>query len=754
MTHPGRDRLVLSRVGDARPAGLWVCSLPVSRGGWPHADHTPALAGQPTHVRPLGRWPGSTHQPRRLHLTALAGGQSPDSLTLESSPTPSQPSSPTPAASLQLLQESDDPAFRWERHCVRFSHGSRSIAMVMGLRTGDAVHWWEACRLIVTDDSPTCRTIEVGGAIPLVINTGDTFRAHPNLTHPFLHKHNWLNGHLTARLHANGVCEIVAHHINSKFVDDGADLHPAVPVIGFIVDDQGLTDLTPGRWDGSRDTLTLGGVAMDVAETARLATPEKPGRWDRLDGLWVWQPYAGCELYGGACPRQRTGDAYILRPQQQTILRGMARTLRFSLSLGDQPAHVARYLAPAWWYGLCEELTPRPHLPVTTHWQDGFDEADLWLKQHTVDRGFEDGSIGRYMPPGRSRPEPGWEGELPYAIFLQAWRTSSADSYHLATRAAYHFADLGVDHSSHLARMHGYPPVAYSLPMNRTQGMIAAYLETGDDYLLQTAQAVTEAAYRVHLNSWPRLAVGRDACFTRSALMLHRYFGDEHYLHIARQGIEAVMQSQREDGSFGDQGGGTGIHQYSGYMTKPWMGLLAINGVLDWLESIGDEPAMLDAVHRLADWLLADRVTVDGARTWRFLHDYDQQRVHHQPDGSQRALPDGQVWHHESLARLLGYCALKFDDPAYLDAWYESRSLAGPLQDDHPISAAYQFIPWLEATLLDAAIDDLGDTRLSPHALAHRHLQEVMIHSPDGILRYQWAQGQWSPASPQPVGAV
>ena len=33
---------------------------------------------------------------------------------------------------------------------------------------------------------------------------------------PWLHRHNWLNGHLFARLHANGVCEVYAHHINSN----------------------------------------------------------------------------------------------------------------------------------------------------------------------------------------------------------------------------------------------------------------------------------------------------------------------------------------------------------------------------------------------------------------------------------------------------------------------------------------------------------------------------------------------------------
>src|SRR5690606_34871632 len=118
-------------------------------------------------------------------------------------------------------------------------------------------------------------------------------------------------------------------------------------------------------------------------------------------------------------------------------------------------------------------------------------------------------------------------------------------------------------------RMHGYPPPAISLPMQRTLGTLAAFLETGDDYLYETAEAVVESAFRVHRNSWPRLAIGRDACFIRGAVMLYRYFAIDHFRRIARDGAQAVAHVQRPDGAFGDQGGGTGIHMRSGYVVKP-----------------------------------------------------------------------------------------------------------------------------------------------------------------------------------------
>src|SRR5690606_13485294 len=101
-------------------------------------------------------------------------------------------------------------------HLLRLRHGENSVGLAMGLKTGDEIHWWEACRLVVKGETPQCLTVEMGGAIPLKEMTFDEFKSG-GYSNPYLHKHNWLSGHIFARLHANGVCEIYAHHINSKF---------------------------------------------------------------------------------------------------------------------------------------------------------------------------------------------------------------------------------------------------------------------------------------------------------------------------------------------------------------------------------------------------------------------------------------------------------------------------------------------------------------------------------------------------------
>jgi hypothetical protein len=713
--------LNLSRLDEPGEAGLWITSLP-----WPRTASTPlTLGGHATAMEELGQWPGEAPgTPRRLLLIADGENSAPDEIGLQSAAPSTHPAAP-PQATMELIARSPHADFIWERHYLCVEYEGRAMGLALGLRTGDEIHWWEACRVVEVQRSAQCVTVEMGGAIPYREMDIETFRTHKGLTNPFLHKHNWLNGHMRLRLHANGVCEVFARHINSKFFDDGGDFDDAVPVVGFRLlneevrrDASTLLNETDGVWDGTRETLELGGARCDVEEAARLATPEQPGRLD-LDlenRFLVWQPYQGFELFGGTCPKQLIGDEFILRAQQHKILRGMSRTLRFSFSLSERSPRVARYLAPAWWYGACEEFSPAPYLPVSNAYDKTLEEARRWVRQNIVKRGFEDGSVPRTVPlkeaessnEAQMRREPGWEGEIPYAQFLGAWRSGKADDYQAALRSAYHFTDLAIDHAAKIVRMHGYPPHAFALPMARVQGTIAAYLETGDRFLLETAEAVTATAFWLHKNSWPRLAVGRDACFVRSAVLLYRYFNNEYFRRLAYEGNRTVAEAQRASGSFGDQGGGTGLHQWGAYITKPWMAMLAIGGVLDYLELFPDDELCANVARKTADWLMSERVERDGVLGWCYQHEFNGQRTYYDPfNNKSRDLPDF-AWHQENIGRLMLLCTQRFGDPKYATAWAESYAGNRGGGGDHYISSALQFIPWVQDHLWRAELTDDG----------------------------------------------
>ncbi|HRJ72858.1 MAG TPA: hypothetical protein PLS03_11585 [Terrimicrobiaceae bacterium] len=645
-----------------------------------------------------------------------------------------------PSASMERFEESPHPFYYWERHLLRLRLGSRSIGLAMGLRKRNAVHWWEACGMTVLQKSPEFSVIEMAGSVPHRVMSPEEFQSHPGYGNPYLHRHNWLSGHIHARLHANGVCEIFARHINSKFVDDGADLDDAVPVIGFDVKEADpAVSLYNGPWTGEHKELEIDGVRMDVSEISRFARPEQPGVMENIGRFLVWQPYAGVELYGGICPDELTGDPFIFRAEQKVIPRGMARTLRFSLSLSDRSPKVARYLAPAWWYGVCEELLPESLLPVSNAYDDEVTASRNWIQEHIVHGGFEDGSVPRnlltpHFVKERIRHEPGWEGEVCYAQFLAAWRSGDESDFLSALRSACYFTDVSVDHAAKLVRMHGFAPHAFSLTMSRIQGTFAAYLETGDPYFLDTARAVTVNAHWLNKNSWPRMAVGRDAYYVRSAALIYRYTGESFFRDIAHEGALAAAATQRTNGSFGDQGGGCGLHQWGGYISKPWIGLLATSGMLDYLELFPDENPLLQSVKRFADWLMEERCEWNSFRVWGYQHDYKGGRNFFDPySGKPVSLPSGMSWHHHSLARLLAFCSWKFDDPAYLEAWAESHQARNPDNDDQSCSATLQYLPWIQTKMWNAKLTDDGIS-IHPKSFGRFMPTDAVVLGPNGPL--------------------
>ena len=759
-------KLKLHRLTADGNAGVAICSLPIPEGG---PDHL-SFAGRPTSVRKLGCWQDGI-TPRRLLMTADMDNNAPGVLSVakESRGVAQK----KPEISMELFDTCPDPAFMWERHLAKITWNGKSIGLVMGMRTQGEVHWWEACMLQIVEQDDFCTTVEVGGAIPCVIyDTTDRTNYKSYYDDPFLHKHRWLYGRIFARLYANGVCEIYAHHINNKFFDDGLDLPDCVPVIGFKTYDVPLPSELLGSWNGDRERLQIGHATLDVSEARRLATDRQPGAFlaDEKNNFLVWQPYTGAELYGGRAiyPSSGSKDGFIYHAEDKLFPRGFGRTVRFSLSLSDRSPVVARYLAPAWWYGLCSEFMADNPLPVSNEYDEIEDIAMKFVRDYTVNGGFEDGSIARYSTPiddGTGRRDPSWEGEFPYAQLLHAWRTGNPQDYDRALRAAYCFDDIYVDHASNTVRMHGWAPPATSVPMFRMQGSIAAFLETGDCTLYEDAIGIVDNAYRMHKNSWPRLCTGRDACFIRSAVMLYRYFNDEHYRRMARDAISNVILTQRPDGAFGDQGGGTGIHQWAAYIVKPWMGCMAVGGMVDYLELFPemneDTLPIWEAVKKFGDWLVRERYyhagrkpgtvgvfnddesteTIPVGMAWSYQHyfrDGTQFKDSFNKEWFDLKDPYQDFWQQEYLARILTFCSVRTGDPVYFDAWAETAGIyyaaRKTMNSDHSAIQALQYIQWVQATITNARYTEEGLV-CHPLPVGKRAPEFATVMSPDGNVR-------------------
>ncbi len=288
--------------------------------------------------------------------------------------------------------------------------------------------------------------------------------------------------------------------------------------------------------------------------------------------------------------------------------------------------------------------------------------------------------------------------------------------------------------------MHGYPPHAFSLPMMRIQGTIAAYLETGDPYLMQTGEALVENAFRLHRNSWPRMATGRDGAFVRSTILMWRYFANAHFRDKVREAVYDIMATQRSDGSFGDQGGGSGIHSRGAYITKPWMCIYAINGVLDYLELVDpDEPRMNEAVQALADWMLRERWDRgDGIRALSYQHPTLGNPRHY--NGMEWIdLPSDAPWHHEAMARLLAWASLRKNDAEYLNAWAESHQRVRGPGMDQSAAGAFQFLTWLQARLWNARLDENARCiHVDATSFGELMPRSAELLTPDGPIAVHW----------------
>lgn len=752
------SELQLKRLGDESPAGLWLTSLPLPRG----ASQARSIDGQPTHIKPLGKW-WDDAGPRRLLMACDGGNTAPQHITL-AGPASSAPDAPLPTAAAEVFEHakpSDLGAIYWERSMLKIAWGGRWFGLVMGMRCGSQVHWWEHCHLITVAQSDTCLEIEMGGNIPYDIYTSEMMHALAGRDVPWIHKHNWLTGHIYARLHSNGVCEIYARHVNAQFVDDGGDLKDAVAVVGMRVEGgQDAAAPLAGVWDGTQTALTLGDAQLDLTEPAHLATPDKPGRLDAKDDFLVWQPYEGVESFGGPITANRQGDPYLWRGEAHIIPRGMARTLRFSLSLNpERSPRVQRYLAPAWWYGLCEEFSPQPLLPVSDSYDSMIDTTRQWFQRSMVRGGFEDGVIpvtqSAADAAAKKRFTPAAEGDVAGTLMLTAYRTGDAIAYDLATRSCYHHTDVWIDHAAKKVRYQGYTAGAWALPLARVYSCIMPWLEHGDSFCINAAEAVIQTAHWWHKNSWPRNAVGRDAYFGHGAMLLYRYLGEDYYRKIAHELIRNLESVQWPDGSFGDQGGGAGVHGAAAYIVKPWMGWMASQVAVDYLEHFPDDADAAAVVGKLIAWLMSERaprIRRDSTGNekpsvvgWTYQHEFRGKAL----PGVQTTPPPTQgmhLFHFDHMARLLTLWSMRTGDSKYYDAFAESHVGSGDTMVGgyYSCAASFNYLPWMQARLWNARLTESG-VELSPQHWGPRTPDKARIMTPKGWLDVTWKSAD-SPA--------
>ena len=254
----------------------------------------------------------------------------------------------------------------------------------------------------------------------------------------------------------------------------------------------------------------------------------------------------------------------------------------------------------------------------------------------------------------------------------QAQRTGRRDLYEAALHHAYAFADIGIDHADYTQQICAMPKGSISLVLQRNLGMLTAYLETGDPYLLRVAESMADVACAIDRGNWPRRSYGRDAAWIRSLNRLYDVTGQTFYLQRAGEACHRLVQCQHADGSFSDQGGATGAHGHLNEIIKPWMNSILSEVMVDYLERAGRDPAVEAALVRVADWLLTQLIEDEDGPYWPYQvawgrNENDPTTVYH-ANGAVHPHPTGDV-QLDYNARTLLWVSRFTGDPRYGRAW-------------------------------------------------------------------------------------
>lgn len=695
------------RVDGNAAATVGVLSLPIARDG----EVARSLDGLTTQAVPVAWWPrsqsGRANRPRRTLLYCFSDEPLPAAVTLSTAKT-GRGKFRGPAPELRILDrkatgwifhERDEVVFGWKGG-RKSGRKVREFGLRVGVQYRDEFHWWEWVRIEPLWSGPVCAAWRIGGVVDVKPETDAEYEAMADmLQSPGLHNQHWIQGEAYVVCFANGVIRMTCRHVNNHRFDEGREQHDMAPVIGLSV--RGLGELSE-QLDGSKLKFDLNGLKLDLAEAAPLVSAAHPGSLATRDGVLIYQPYEGIEIEGDRHHRA-TEDGFLVKAEQKRMPKGIARTVRFDLSMGSCEAEVARYAAPAWWYAMAGDLWPDESLPV-------HDETDARIDA-TADNGcvdhsgrFDEGVLGS-----------AWEGESAYAEMLHFYRTGKKRFYNYALRDAYHVADIAFDHSTETTRMHDYPlDGSTAPPLFRMVGPLFGYLETGDPYLLECAESGATHYYWMDRHNWPRRGYGRDAASLRSLIFLWDYTGKEDYMTMAREALGRLIQCQLPDGSYHDQGGGTGIHSTGQLVIKVWMACLATDPIVDYLLRKPGDAELEAALMKTGEFVLDAQIEENGEVFWAY--EYEHGDMSYNPRHSLKRgrdasiLPSGRIAHGHK-ARLLCCLSRLTGDAGFFTAWqrfYESqwKDRAVGNVGYHTVNKTLQHLPYAQAHQWNATWED------------------------------------------------
>lgn len=619
---------------------------------------------------------------------------------------------------------------QYEMYELVLAHQGHEVGLRLGLRRDGRLYWWQFVRADFLQRGPVFDVLRAGG--------------------PVYNEETTLQADLYLILYSNGVIEAYAHFTSHQREGEPTGMH-GIPVLAFNPPQAERLDHV---LRGDRSRFDLGAVQLDLGPARAYADSVFPGSLRTEAGTIVWQPWQDQQIWGellvddAGTPEHRiirragTGSSltsqhrsaadryWVTRAGDQFIPRGMARSVRFALSLGDTPPVMARYEAPAWWHGYAGNLPIYGQLPVLW-WAlpEAMDTGvQTYLEPHP--RGGYPFEVGR-----RSR---GNDGTLSVAMLLLCRAGGDESLCAAALQSAYWWADIAIDHTSYT--VHELPKYSWQWivqPYHRWLEPVHAYHRTSDPYLLETARYAADAYYRFFWTNRPHRSVGRDALPVADLLALYETTGETVYLQRSREILAEVRRSYNQT-----------EHYWPGHQSG-----CGPNGIArqpDW-EYI---PMVLARLHlqllQTAGSSLPPDETVASWQFMRFMAELVQDRG-----------GEGWVTHGVAMSYMV-LAALADRFPAEAARWLDmldQRNHQNGMPASHDGGRPYNWVVaalWFDSRAWNASWDD-GTLHLDPHPrlLGLRGApQQATVLSPAGPVPMRWRHGHLQASPPAGVRVV
>ena len=535
------------------------------------------LNGKVVQGQTVAVWPGDEARPRRMILRWLNNEKAIEPATGFSAN--ASPSKDAGWSFSYALVEGNKGEINWqmgtrnipleeteyEMYQINLKHGGKEAGLRLGLKTDKRIYWWQFIRADFIERGPVCDILRVGG--------------------PLYNGQYTLQTDLYLILYANGVIEAYPHFVSHMREGEGMDIS-GVPVVAFDVAGKPNIDT---QLDGEHPRFMLQDCMLDLDYTVNMADKQRPGSLKTEGDVVVLQPWldqqvtAGLLVYREGVPehhiirkggttvevgqKSKLGQAdrfYVTTIGDKTFPKGLARSFRFYFALPGADPSIARYQAPGWWHTMAGALPTLHNLP--TSW---------WAVPRAIktSEGYaiQDGESGPFEY-GRGGND--GDGTLGASMLLLGQATNTMKLCEAVLPACYWRADIPIHHTDFTISEIPYFGWQWIVqPYSRFMSVIPGYWETGDPYLLETAELAADGYYRFFTTNRPNRSVGRDTLPAEDMLLLYLTTGNRHYLTRVERILEQARKSYEQTDSYwpGHQSGAgpNGVARRENYIYIP-----------------------------------------------------------------------------------------------------------------------------------------------------------------------------------------